>query len=206
MSIFSFILKKLGTYQPSNARIHQDILAMREEVKEWDAQLIPWTKEENDLLSLSQTNKTVKTKIGKIQKGLFNSIYHEPMLVYGFKEYLPEGKSALLFAKAKNREYFYLIKKKAVTIYINNDLIGTLKPNGQLISADGKRIFAEIDQTPSELIPVRIGEEQVGYIKNPDTVDTINPRAVQLLKNMNEDEEMIFFSLAIYEIIYRIIY
>lgn len=206
MSIFSFILKKLGTYQPSKARIHQDILAMREEVKEWQAQLIPWTKEENELLSLTQTSKTVKTKIGKIQKGLFNSIYHEPMLIYGFKEYLPDGKSALLYVSTKKWDFFYLIKKKSVIIYINNDAVGTLNAKGQLISADGKRIYAEIDRSQNELIPVTIGEQQVGYIKNPDTVDTINPRAVQLLKTINDDEETIFFSLAIYEIIYRIIY
>ena len=206
MSIFSFILKKLGTYQPNKNRIHLDILAMREETKEWRAQLIPWTKEENDLLSLTQTNKAVKTKIGKITKGLFNSIFHEPMMLYAYKEYLPNGKSALLFSAINNREYFYLIKKKSVIIYINNDVVGTLKDSGELISADGKRILAKVDREKTDLIPIYIGERQGGYFQDPDTADTINPRAIQIIDDLNESEEMVFFAIATYEIIHRILH
>ena len=57
----SFYTYKYATdVRPNAKKIQADLAIMKQEVAAWIDGLVPWTKEERDLLSFSQTNKEVK--------------------------------------------------------------------------------------------------------------------------------------------------
>lgn len=191
----------LINFNPGKAKIKTDLKKMKEEINPWIKELIPWNREELELLSSSQVKQKIKKGIITTSKGVFTSIYHEPLIAYSYKKYLSSKDNAILFARTSNHEFVYRTKKGKTELIIDNQKVGYINQQGLLYGARNKRLLARINQNSDTLeLPIIIGDKQVGALAKPKA-DDVNPRAFQLVSPMDRNEEAVFVSLAVLELV-----
>jgi len=189
----------LTNYQPNKSKIRTDLRKMKEEITPWISNLVPWDKEELELMSSTQTNQTVKKGMVTTAKGIFTSIYHEPLIAYSLKKYISDNHS-ILFARSSNHEFVYRKKKGKTEIFIDNQKVGFLNEKGMLYGNRRNRLLARINNNDTLELPIIIGEKEVGTVMKPKA-GTVNPRAFQFVNKMGKQEEAVFLSLAILELV-----
>ncbi|MEM1324113.1 MAG: hypothetical protein AAGG75_27895 [Bacteroidota bacterium] len=197
------LYKILVNFQPSNSKIKQDLIKLRSEIEPWVDQLVPWQNDELELLSLKQTNRVLKKGIITSVKGVFTSIYHEPMIAYAYKRYFAGGANAILYARTSHHEFSYRIRKDGVQIHIDNQFIGQLKNGGLLYSASTNRLIARINRDDvSGFLPVVVGERELGSLSKPSETMSTNTRAFQFLnEKITQEEEALLLSMSILEMV-----
>lgn len=190
---------------PSSGKISRDLQMMRAETQEWYAHLIPFQQEkELELLSLTQEKKLVKKSFLKVLKGVFQSIYTEPMFTYAYTDYMKDkGKNALLQVRTKTTEFVYRIKKKLTELYVDGKLAAVITPEGEMYSVRTKRQLGRISEVSQDYFGIIIGEREVAHMLNPEKADRINPRAFVILENMTDQEEILFTSMTLIEVVLR---
>jgi hypothetical protein len=205
--LFSFaaiyaLYQVLVNIQPGRSKIKADLQKMKEEIQPFIDELVPWTKEEMELLSLNQINKKVKKGIITTAKGVITSIYHEPLIAWSYKRYVSPDNNAVIYARSSHHEFVFRIRKDKTEFKIDNQIIGSLRENGVLYSAKTKKLLARINRHPDELLlPVLVGEKEVASLINPKLTTRTNPRAFEFLSEMDKEEEAVLLSLAIYEFV-----
>lgn len=197
----------ISNLNPKKKKIETDFQKLKLLVEPKVKALIPWTSDETNLLSLEQVDFKKKKRGVVVIQGTFTSIYHEPMVAYTYKKYINKKyEDAIIYARTSNRAFEYRIKKDEVSIKINNKPIGKLKANGILYRK--KRLLARINRnTPSSpiLLHTQKGHmKELGHVTTQRQKDDIHPRALQLVdQHMNNNEEAIFLSLVLFEMIYH---
>lgn len=188
---------------PSKGRLNKDLDKMRTELKPWVEQLVPWNREEMELFSLNQINQTIKKSVATTAKGMFTSIYHEPMLAYAYKKYVSANLNALLYIRTAKHEFVYRIKKDKIQIMADGHAIGTLKEDGVLYGTRRNQPLASIGQNKDKLLlPVVVKDREIAHLINPKLASQANPRAFDLLSdNMTEEEETVFLALGALEVV-----
>lgn len=175
---------------------------MKSELKPWIMDLVPWSREELEQLSLNQINRSSKKRIIQSSKGIFTTIYHEPVIAYSYRTYLAKGENALLYARTSENEFIYRIKKGQIELVVDNELVGTIGENGILYSYRGGKPLAQINvQSNDLLLPVKVHEREVGSVLNPSRSRRSNARAFEFLSDMKKEEEKMFLSLAILQMV-----
>jgi len=195
----------LINFQPSQNKIKKDLEILKAEIAPWIDQLVPWNKEELELLSLKQTNHVLRKKIITSAKGVFTSIYHEPLIAYTYKRYVGGGRNAILYARTSHHEFTYRIRNKEVQLNIDGQMIGAIRKGGLLYSARTDRLLGRLGEKNKEegLLPVFIGEKELGslVLSQNDTMN-INARAFQFLdEKISSEEEALLLSLSILEMV-----
>ncbi|MEM1120084.1 MAG: hypothetical protein AAGJ18_06515 [Bacteroidota bacterium] len=200
---FSVLVYQFFTnFQPGKNRVLADFRKMRDEISEWSDQLVPWNREEMSLLSLRQVNQKVKRGMKKTAKGIFTSIYHEPLVVYSYRKYIAAKENAILYARTSRNEFAYRIQKKGIDVNIDGQYAGILKDNGGFYGGRRNRLLAKINRDDElKLHPIIIGEKEVASVQNPNKTDKHNPRAFQFIREMDNKEEKMFLALAILEMV-----
>lgn len=192
----------LTNFSPGKSKILADFRQMRDEVRDWTAALVPMTKEELSLLSPRQVNQKIKRGLSKTAKGIFISIYEEPLVLYSYKKYIAAKKNAILYARTSKNEFVYRITKKGIDINIDGQYAGVLKENGAFYGGRRNRLIARINRDDElQLHPVIIGDREVASVVNPTKILKHNPRAFQFLQPMEAKEEKVFLALAILEMV-----
>jgi len=199
----------LVNFNPGKKRVQEDIRKMREELAPWVAKLVPWSKDEMELFSLNQIHQTVKKGIVRTAKGVYTSIYHEPMLAYAYKEYVSPGTNALLYVRTSKHEFVYRMRNKGIQIAMDGKAIGTIDEEMRLYGGKKNRLLARINKPSEEtplLLPVVVNDREVASLVNPDLTNSPNPRAFEFLKDdLQPDEENLLMSLAALELVQRTI-
>lgn len=197
-----FLFQVLTNFQPGSNKILTDLRKMREEVTPWLNQLVPWTREEMELLSHNQVNKAVKKGVSPTVKGIVTSIYNEPMMVYSYKKYVSPNANGLLMVRTSHHEFVYRIRSKGVEVSIDNQLVGIIRDEKEFYHVKNNKLLARIERTEGELmLPVLVGDREVGNLNLPDPEMKANSRAFQFLAPMSKEEEALFLSLAAFEMI-----
>lgn len=188
---------------PSKKRLNQDLDKMRQELQPWVDTLVPWNREEMELFSLNQINKTIKKSVATTAKGMFTSIYHEPMLAYAYKKYVSPQLNALLIIKTASHEFVYRFKKDSIQVMADGNPLGTLREDGVLYGIERGSVLGRIGQNYDKpLLPVVVKEREIAHLTNPKLVKQPNPRAFDLLSEyMSEEEEVIFLALGSLEVV-----
>ncbi len=201
---FILLLRLLPHMNPGAKRIKQDLQEMQTEMNDWLSEaLVPIRKEELELFSFNQMNRLVKKRITLRARGVFTTIYNEPVLAYAYKRYIGGGKYALLYARTAEHHYAYWIKNKEIQILIDGQLVGMLRNDGVLYN-ERKRAIASIKRNQEELAPVIVHDREVASVVKTDTPKTgsLSPRAFQFVKSdINEEEEKLFLALATLELV-----
>jgi hypothetical protein len=196
------LFSMLKNYQPNEKNVKKDVDTFRLALSARNQDLVPWNKEEMELLSLKEVEQKITKGGTKTVEGTLLSIYQEPMVQYAYKKYVQQN-NAVLIAKTSNREYVYRVRKKGIQIYMNNEPLGLLRTNGILYTPD-KRDVAQIKPNKQELYtPILVNNKEKGNLINPDKTEKEVPRAFELLAPMKKEEEDYFLSLAILELSMR---
>ncbi|MEO5583727.1 MAG: hypothetical protein ABIR66_13635 [Saprospiraceae bacterium] len=199
--VISILDKLFSGFRSASFKLRNDLRALQPELKSWASDhLIQWNKHEMELFSLIQHRQVKKYFAYKIFRGVFQSIYHEPLMVYLQKMYGPE--EGVLVIRNTKHEFAYLILGKEVQVFIDQEYFGKLDHQGKLWYND-KNVIAQIDRSESALLNVQVNNKIAGSIINESKKETRNPRAFQYLNDMDQVEEKVFLCLAFYEVIRR---
>ena len=205
-TVIYFATRKLislfKNFQPKDKNVKKDIDRFRLALAARTEDLVPWSEEEMQLLSLREVEQKIKNRGTKEIEGTLKSIYQEPMVQYVYKKYV-QPTNAVLIAKTSNREFIYRIRKKGIQIYMNNSPLGLLRKNGVLYTSDNKGV-AQIKQNKEAYsIPILVNNQEKGSLLNKGKTDKEFPRAFELLAPMQTKEEDYFLSIAILELAMR---
>lgn len=201
------VFRLLTNVNPSKKKITEDLKKMKSDLEKYSDELIPITKEELDLFSQRQINQLKKKRSSSVAQGVFTTIYNEPVVAYSYKKYIASGTNALLYARTANHEFAYRIEKDGIKIVIDNKLLGTLKTNGVLYGGKKQQMLARINRNEDQLIPVIINDKKVGNLTKslpPAKGNKVDDRAFEFLRgDLTEEEETVFLSLALFELVSR---
>jgi len=196
-----FVYFALIHFQPGKGKIKNDLKKMKNEIAPFIEKLIPWNKEELELLSSTQVKQKVSKGIITTAEGVFNSIYHEPLIAYSYKKYISSKKDEVIYARTSNHEFVYRTKKGSTELFIDNQKVGVINDQGLLYGGRKKRLLARINKSENELeLPIIIGDKERGTLMKPES-GSINPRAFQFVGEMKKNEEAVFLSLAVLELV-----
>lgn len=193
-------------FQPGERKMQQEVNNMRLDMQKWVGELVPIDKKELELFSLSQIKQVLRKRWTTSAKGIFTTIYNEPIIAYSYKQFLGRGRHALLYARSASHEYAFWIRPKGVQVVIDNKLVGTYKDNTLLSAKSGKPIAILQPETQNALLPVRINNREVGSLvsANPTAGKGLSQRAFEFLKNdITEEEETLLLALSVLELVNR---
>lgn len=193
-----------SNFAPGNRRLQQDLDKMKEDMDKWAGELVPLTREEVELFSFNQEKHVMRKRFGKTAKGIFTSIYHEPVLAYSYKEYLGPGKNALLYVRTGSQEFVYRISKKGIEVLVDREKVGILREDGALYNSRGNRMLARINRDAGEFLPVLVNNREVANVArmNKEERAKLGQRAFEFVKDdMSKEEKDVFLSLAVLEVI-----
>jgi len=183
----------------SKSQLRRDIDGLRKDTALLKDMLIPFNAEEMELLSLKQSNVSKKKGFSKVSKGIFNTIYFEPLISYGIKTY--SNRQKLILISSTSDEFVYLSNDSIMHVYMNGTEAGVLTADGKFYNIK-KKLLAAIDGNDQlHEHTVWINGKDMGYISNPRYVSKSIPRAFNLLKEMTIDERNIFLCLTLINLV-----
>ena len=195
-------LKTLENYSPGRRKVQKDLALLKKEIAPLVADLVPLGKEEMTQISFNASNKTSKKGVVKTSKGVFTTVYHEPLVAWVYRKYISAKENALIYAKTTRFEFVYRTKKGETEVVVNGHPIGTIDESGALRPRKSKAPGARLDRSKNgAYFPVTINGKEVGGLTNLAATDQPNPRAFQLMAVMGEEEELLFLVLAIHEMV-----
>lgn len=200
------LIRKAFGLSPGTRRINQDLAVIREMIRPVQAQLIPFQEEnELELMSLKCDIKAQKQGFDKILLGTIQSIYYEPMVTFGYKDYVKGERDALMVCRTKNMEFIFRIKKKDVDVYFNGNQVALIDMNNVMHGLRSRSVLARMKTYSSDLISVFVKEKEAGHVFNPLRPHAHQQRAFSMLRNLDNEEEGIFLAISLYEIVNRLI-
>ncbi len=200
VGIFYFIAKTLGRiiFDPGSAAWKRSIAKLQARIRAQAAgALVPWDAEMLSLLSLNQSNVKKPGWWDSSSEGVFQSIYHEPVVSYAGQI---SGNTSVFVARTSAKEFIFRQKEKETEIWIDNQPYGVYI-NGVLLAAGRSSIIlAQVEPSSDEAQwPVMIGDKAAAAITNPKRVAEAgpNPRALTMLRKVNAAEEDALLALAL---------
>ncbi|MGK0388780.1 MAG: hypothetical protein ACI94Y_001512 [Maribacter sp.] len=187
---------------PLNKRMPKDMLRLKAKVSHFLDLLIPWKREEIELLSLNRTDVKNINKGGFESTGAFESIYQEPVFSYGYKEYSTKDYYAVIYAQTKNDELFYYEYPKETEVQVNGVTLGRLI-DGKLYGNDGSMLANFLDNALESYTAVIIGNKDVGHVLRKGSYNNdVNPRALDLVSDeMTREERIIFLAMIVHKLV-----
>lgn len=189
---------------PGKKRQAREVNAMKEEMEGWVSNLVPLDKEELDLFSLSQDKQVVKTGLGKTAKGVFTTIYQEPVVAYSYKRYLGEKVNELLYARTSEHEYVYWTRNGETQLTIDDQPVGKINQGTLYGERTGKEIASIGESAQQNYLPVKVGNRDVGALNTDRPVknDALSQRAFEFIpSDISEKEEQLFLALVTRELV-----
>lgn len=183
----------------TKGQMTRDMKEMQTEIQELKQTLVPFTSTEMELLSTKQTNKKIKVRLSLMVKGIFNTIYEEPLLAFVIKTYKKDQK--LILITSSNQEFIYLIKTGQTHVYVDGEELGILSKDGKLQNIKNQTLATVQGDDALSTHPVSINGKDFGYVVNPKLSSDTNLRAFHLLRPMNADERTIFLSLTLLNLV-----
>lgn len=118
------LYKMWPNVRPGNSKIQNDLKLMKEEMDQWSNDLVEFEKQELEALSFNQIKKSQSKNFTQTAKGIFTTIFHEPVIAYSYKKYRSSKEYAILYARTLKDTFVYKIDKKEIRMVLNDKLIG----------------------------------------------------------------------------------
>ncbi len=196
-----FMNKWFFGFQPGSNKINTDVQKFRDEAGKWKEELVPWEQDELELLSLIEQDKVSRKGFGRTVQGVIQSIYHEPMLYYHYREYPATSKNAVLFCQTSKYEFVYRIKSKATQVFVNEEHQGAIHPEGTFKDREGD-VVGRVDRGGYERYPIYVGDVNVGSFILPVGDVSVRPRAFEIDEVMDVNQRLIFMIQGIHEVVF----
>jgi hypothetical protein len=198
--MFDQIIDALLGITLSQRQIQADANMLRQEIVDLKPTLVPFTKSEMEILSVSMIEKGKRRGFFNVKKGVFNTIFFEPLVAYAYKKYSEHYIVTLIITS--DREFLYFIKNKVIIVFFDGQQLGTLDLQGNLYN-NRRQLLAKIDgddHLPTHHVYIR--DEDIGFIANPRFEERkTSKRAFNVLKEMTEDETTIFLALTLINLV-----
>lgn len=194
----------LTKFSPGEKRIREELKRMQADMDQWDEELVPIDRKELELFSLTQIKNSLTKRFTTSGKGIYTTIFEEPIVAYSYKKYLGKNAHALLYCRTAEHEYAYWIRPKGVQVVIDNQLVGTYKKDGVLYGADSKKMIARINREDKKISPVTVGNREVASMVKalPPAKNDISTRAFQFVReDLTEEEEKLLLSISLLEMV-----
>lgn len=189
---------------PSKKRQAAELQALRNDMDQWVDKLVPLEKAELDLFSLSQDKQVIKSGLGASAKGVFTTIFQEPVVAYSYKRYLGSKVNELLYARTGNHEYVYWTKNGQTELHIDQQPIGKISNKVLYGSKSGQELASISPQARQNYLPVKVGKREVGALNTeaPKGKDALSQRAFQFIPDdLDDKEEQLFMALVTLELV-----
>jgi hypothetical protein len=194
------MLSFLEYFFTGKSRLKKELAEALDEINPLLENLVDWSGDELELMSLIQDKRKVKSAFSSSVEGIICSIYQEHMIAYIWKKIPAIGDVSIIVASTTKYVFNYILKGDTCSFYVNNQYLGDFKKDNKL-HLTKKSILASIKVTNAEWWQIHVVNEFVGSLVNINTARTVNPRAFQLVRNNSEEHEMILLSIAIFKII-----
>jgi hypothetical protein len=164
--------------------------------KQLAGKLVPWDQE---IMSLLSFNRSVVRNPGffdSTAEGVYTTIFHEPVLAYASQV---SGANSVTVARTSDREFIFRKKAKETEIWINGQPFAVFTGGALIAAGRTNRVIAQLnnsDQADLQL-PVMIGDKEVASLSSPGRSTSPNPRALTLLRPLNQEEENAVLALAV---------
>jgi hypothetical protein len=193
---------------PGKKKRDMEIKRMGEDMDSWAGELVPINKEELELFSLGQDKQVLRKGITTTAKGVYTTIYHEPVLAYSYREYLgsKDKPNALLYVRTAEHDYVYWINKGVRSLFIDGQEVGKLTPTGELLGKRTGKQIASMRKDNPEFLPVQVGNREVGSLtrKQAGGENGLYERAFEYLQpELTDKEEQLFLALSALELVER---
>jgi hypothetical protein len=192
---------------PSKKKREAAVRRMRDDMDQWSGQLVPLDREELELFSLGIEKQVLKKGISTAAKGVFTTIYHEPVVAYSYRRYLGSKLNDLLFARTAEHEYVFYSKQGVTYLEIDGQPVGKIDETGTLLGQRTGKPIARLAQEDQEgYLPLVVGNREIGSLstQTPSAGKGLNERAFQFLQNEIDDrEELLLVGLSTRELVKR---
>ncbi len=202
--------KAFPNYQPGNKKVQADLKLMREEMKAIADDLIPLSPKELELISL-QTGETV-TKKGFVKnyKGKIQTIFHEAVAGFHYRQYLSKGKSesALLFVQMLDQQYYYWIKPKEIRVVVNDQFLGVVKDQTKIFAGKKETLKGYINKQKEDYWPIVVEDKEVaGFTSGAKAGNKdLTQRAYEYVANeLSREEKAVLLAFTFLEIVQRLV-
>ncbi|THH40345.1 hypothetical protein [Neolewinella litorea] len=193
---------------PSRKQRARVLREVKQEMDTWSDPLVKINREELDLFSLTQEKQILKRGTGTTAKGTFTTIFHEPVVSYSYRRYLGKKVNELLYARTADHDYVYWTENGKTRLEIDDQPVGTITGSTLLGERTGKEL-ARIETTPREnYLPVSVGKREVAALTTHSggTDDPLGQRAFEFIPDdLNDKEEQLLLSLAVRELVGRVV-
>ena len=188
-----------AAFPAGRSQYKKDVALLTDEFEAREAELAPLNDKELERFSW---NILLEKKKGGIERGQITSVYHEPLIYFGFKKYWSPGTNrALLYARSKAYEWIFFSSGKKVEVAVNGKPVGLLLPDGSLIDRKKKVIAKLTRRTGQEMWPITVGGKELGGLTNPKFKHSELARAFQFTVPMTHSQRGAFLAVAIYEML-----
>jgi len=197
------LLRSIFNAAPTQRRVQQDIEEMKEETEEWRSGLFPWIEaNELELLSLNHASKWYKQSFGKALKGVFYSIYNEPMIVFGYKSYLRSGINTMIWATTKKHVFVYRGSKKKTVFFVDDEEVGYITRDGLMYGGSRNRLLGRCNSFSEEHDSIVIWDKEVAHLLKPVQKGRVNPRVFEIMEKLGRKEKLLLIALGFLTILH----
>jgi hypothetical protein len=190
------VLRSIVNAPPTQRRVQEDIEQMREDTEKWRDGLFPWVEaNELELLSLNHDSKWYKQSFGKALKGVYFSIYNEPMIVFGYKSYLRRGVNTVIWATTKQHVFIYRGGRKKTDFFIDGEAVGFITRDGLMYGGSRNRLLGRRNSFSEEHDSIVIWDKEVAHLLKPAQKGRVNPRVFEVLEKLRKKEKLLLIAL-----------
>lgn len=200
MNIVEWFIEGISFNSPSKSRINRDFREMENDLEEFKSRLVRIQDKELEELSDFTLSKPKFKRRSKSFKSLVGTIFEEPAMAIAYKRYSSNQMNALGIARFRDREYTFRYRPKEVTIYLNQNFVGSLKRNGELRLR--KKLLARIEPSGNLTNVLVEGREVASMDFTAETSNKVRNRIIKYVRTVDVQERNIiqaFYAMGIIE-------
>lgn len=185
-------------WSPKSKAFKRMLQTMRSRLNTVASDLVPWDHEMLSLLSLNRIKEKKPGWFRQGSSGQFTSIYQEPIVAYVTQRM---GKTTVMLVRTSDREFILRKKGKETEIWLDNKPLGVFVDGVLLAPGKSPSMLARLENKPEDTeLPLLLGNSTAATLKKPDRVDSPNPRALTLLRELNKEEESLTLAVALQQL------
>lgn len=204
ISLFVLLRMLSANRMPSPKKRKEELDALKTDMDSWAGKLVPIGSEELDLFSLSQSKQVLKKGASTSAKGLFTTIFHEPIVAYSYKRYLGKQVNDLLYARAAEHEYVYWTENGKTQVQIDGQPVGELKDRTIFGQRTGQPLAQIAGRARNNYLPIEVGGREVGGLSTepPAKEQSLKQKALEFIPpDLTEKEEQLMLALITRELV-----
>ncbi len=194
-----------GNMAPRKGKRAAEVKRLRADMDQWMDNLVSLDREELELLSLTQQKQVLRKGPRTEAKGVFTTIYHEPVAAYSYRKYIGKKNNDVLLARTADHEFVFWTVNGETTLDIDGQEVGTLRPDGTLLGKRTGKELARVAQEPQQqqYLPVQVGNREIGSLalRTTDPKGLPNRAFEFLQQDINDKEELLFLSLVLHQLV-----